>query len=179
MDRIRPVHGLPGQTKIRADLAGRVRQQKSAADIRKEAEPDFGHSELCLFRHHTVAAVRRQADAATHHDAVHEGDIGFWELLDAGVEDVFLPPQDFSEIALDLRALPKRADVAAGAQPALARAFEQDHRDLGIGIECIQRLDDVAKHLQRHGIDRLRPVEADDAGGALALRDQVGLGGAG
>ncbi len=119
--------------------------------------------------------MRRQADAATHHDAVHEGDIGLWKFLDPGVEDVFVAPQDLAEVALDLGAFPERADVAAGAQPALARAFQQDHRDCGIFLERIERLVDVVKHLQRHGIDGLRTVQADDADGAFLARDQVTL----
>ena len=100
-------------------------------------------------------------------------DIGLREFLDPGVEDVFVAPQDLAEIALHLGAFPERADVAAGAEAALAGAFQQDHGNSGIGLECIERLVDVAKHLQRHGIDRLRPVQSDDAAGALAPRDQV------
>ena len=102
-------------------------------------------------------------------------DIGLWEFLDPGVEDVFLAPQDLAEIALDLGAFPERADVAAGAEAALARAFQQDHGDRGIGLERVERLVDVAKHLQRHGIDRLRTIEPDDAAAAFAPRDQVTL----
>ena len=123
-----------------------------------------------------MAAVRGQSDAAAHHDAVHEGHIGFCEFGDAGVEDVLLAPQDFSEIALDLRTLVQRADIAAGAQAAFAGAFQQDHRHRGIRLERIERLVDVAKHLQRHRIDRLRTVEPDHAGGTLAPCDQVGFG---
>ena len=175
MDRVRAVHGLPGQSEVRADLARRTRQQPGAADIGKEAEPDFGHREFRLVGHDAVRGMRRQADAAAHHDAVHEGDIGLWEFLDPGVQDVFLAPQDLAEIALDLGAFPERADIAAGAQAALARAFQQDHRDRGIGLERVERLVDVAEHLQRHGIDRLRPVQADDAGRAFLARDQVAL----
>src|SRR5262249_53590419 len=122
-----------------------------------------------------VAGMRRQPDAAAHHDAVHEGYIRFWKFGDAGVENVLLSPQDFSEIAADLRTLIERADIAAGAQAALAGAFQQDQADRGIGLEAIQRLIDVPEHLQRHGIDGLRPVEPDDPGAAFAPRNQVGL----
>src|SRR5258705_1365641 len=122
-----------------------------------------------------MAGVRRQPDAAAHHDAVHKGHIGFWKFLDPGVEDVFLAPQDLAEIALDLRAFPERADVAAGAETALARALQQDYNYRRIGLECIERLVDIAKHLQRHGVDGFRPVEPDHANGAFAPRDQIAL----
>ena len=176
IDRIGAVHGLPGQSEVSADLARRTRQQKGAADIRKEPEADFGHREFCLFGHDAMAAMGRQPDAAAHHDAVHEGDIGFWEPGDAVVEDIFLAPQDLAEIALDLRTLIQGPDVAAGAQAALAGAFQKNQANRRIGLEVVERLVDVATHLQRHGVDRLRPVEADHADGALAPRDQIRFG---
>src|SRR5436190_12505728 len=175
MDRVRTVHGLPGQSKISADLARRMRQQPGAADIGKESETDFGHRELCLLCHDAMAGMRGQADAAAHHDAVHEGDVRLWEFLDAGVEDVFLAPQDLAEIALDLGAFPERADVAAGTETALARAFQQDHGYGRVCLEGVERLVDIAKHLQRDGVDRLRPVQPDHAAGAFAPRDQITL----
>src|SRR5262249_22656788 len=120
-----------------------------------------------------MARVRRKSNAAAHHDAVHQGDIGFWEFLDAGVEDIFLAPQDLAEVTLDLRALPERTDIAAGTKPAIACAFQQDDRDIRISLEAIERPVDVAEHLQRYRIDRLRAIEPDHAGRALAPRDQV------
>src|ERR1700754_5365220 len=122
-----------------------------------------------------MAAMRGKADAAAHHDAIHERDIGLCKFRDARVEDVLLAPQDFSEIARNLRTLIERADIAARAQAALARALQQNQADRRIGLEGVERLVDVAKHLQRHRIDRLRPVEANHARRALAPRDQVGL----
>src|SRR6478672_6630943 len=147
MDRVRTIHGLAGQPEISTDLAGRVRQQPVAAYIGEEAEPHFRHRKFCPLRYHAVAAVRGQPDAAPHHDAVHERDIRFWKFGDAGIEDVFLAPQYLAEVALDLRAFPERADIAARTEPAFAGAFEQDHRHRRISLECIQRLVDVAEHL--------------------------------
>ena len=122
-----------------------------------------------------MPAVRRKADTAAHYDAVHEGHIGFWELGDAGVEDVLLAPQDLAEIAFDFRALVERPDIAAGAKAALAGTLQHDHADGRVGFEPVKRLVDVAKHLQRHRVDRLRSVEPDNSRRAFAPCDQVGL----
>src|SRR5262249_2138398 len=111
-----------------------------------------------------------------HDDAVHEGDVGFWKFGDASVENVFFSPQHLAKVAGDLRTLVKRADVATRAKAAVTGAFEHDHGHVWIGLEPVERLVDVEKHFQRHGIDRLRPIQPDDAGMALAARDQVGLG---
>jgi hypothetical protein len=120
--------------------------------------------------------MRRQPDAAAHHDAVHEGYVGLGELRDAGVENVLLAPQHLAEIAPRLGALIERADIAAGAQAALARPLQHDHGDGRVGLEPVERLLDVAKHLQRHRIDRLRPVQPDDAGRTFPPGNQVGFG---
>src|SRR6476620_3779233 len=110
MDRVRAIHALPGQPKIGPDLTRRMRQQPGTADVGKKAEADFGHCQLRPVSDDAMRAMCRQTDAAAHDDAVHEGDIGFWEFLDPGVEDVFVAPQDLAEVALDLRAFPERPD---------------------------------------------------------------------
>src|SRR5882762_2490897 len=123
-----------------------------------------------------MPAVRGQTDTAAHHDAVHESHIRLREFRDARVENVLLAPQDLAEIAFDFRIFIKRPDIAAGAEPTLARALQQNQADRRIGLEFVERLVDVAKHLQRHRVDRLRSVEADHTNRAFAPRDQVGLG---
>ncbi|MEY9668090.1 hypothetical protein ABIE80_006798 [Bradyrhizobium diazoefficiens] len=76
---------------------------------------------------------------------------------------------------MNLRAFPERADVAAGTQAALAGALQHDHGDGRIGLEAVERGLDVAKHLERHGIDGLGTVEPDDAGRSLDAGDQIAL----
>jgi hypothetical protein len=46
---------------------------------------------------------------------------------------------------------------------------------LRIGLEAVERGIDAERHLQRHGVDGLGPVEADHAGRALAANDEVAL----
>ena len=75
-------------------------------------------------------AVHRDADAAAHDDAVHERDIGLREADDAGVRADIRRARRSSAKAGALRpARVERADVAAGAEGALARAVDHDGRD--------------------------------------------------
>ncbi len=65
MDRVRTVHGLPGQAEIATDLARRARQQESSADVGKKAEADFGHRKPGplgddAVAHHAPKARRRR-----------------------------------------------------------------------------------------------------------------------
>ncbi len=116
-----------------------------------------------------------QADAAAHHDAIHQGHIGLAERRNARVENVLLAPQDLAEITAGPRAVIQRTDVAAGAEAAVTRTFQQDQGDRRVGLKRVERLVDLAKHLKRHRIDRFRPIEPDGSGGALAPCDQVGF----
>src|SRR5258708_10173581 len=140
INRVGAVHGLAGQPKIGADLARRAREQPGAADIGEESEADLRHRELGPLSDNAMAAMRRKPDAAAHYDAVHEGHIGFWEFGDARIENVFFAPQDFAEIAFYLRAFIQRPNIAAGAEAAVARAFQQDHADRRIRLEFAESL---------------------------------------
>src|SRR5580704_8489364 len=123
-----------------------------------------------------MAGMRGKADAAAHHDAIHERDIGLWKRGDPGVEDVLLTPEYLAEIAAGPRALIEAPDIAARAQSARASAFQQDQRHFWVGLERVERRHDAASHLQRQRVQRFRPVETDHAGRALAPHDQIGLG---
>src|SRR5579871_1974411 len=66
-NRIRSVHGLPGQSKIAADLARDAREQPGAADIWEESESDFRHRQFRFLGDDAMAGMSRQPDAAAHH----------------------------------------------------------------------------------------------------------------
>src|SRR5690242_15854763 len=119
--------------------------------------------------------MRRQADAAAHHQAIHVGDVGLWERGNARVHDVFLAPEHLAEIAADLGAFIEPANITAGAEPAFSCAFENDESDIRICLELIERRVDPERHLQSHRVDRLRAIEPDDSGRALAANDEIAL----
>ena len=67
--------------------------------------------------------MRRNADAAAHHDAIHDHDIGFGKGGDAGVQLIFLAPKVGEEPLLRGLQLVENPHVAAGAQTAIAGAL--------------------------------------------------------
>lgn len=71
-----------------------------------------------------MTGVPRKSNATAHNKAVHIGDIGLRKRSDAGVEKILLAPEHLAEIAADACALVKPANIATGAQTALARAFQ-------------------------------------------------------
>src|SRR5205085_378469 len=122
----RTVHGLAGEAEIGAEFAGRPRQQPGAADIGEKPDADFGHRDPGPLGDDAVAAVRRQANAAPHHHAVHVGDIRLPITRDTRVHDVLLAPEHLAEVATFADAVIEPADVAAGAESSLAIAFDQN-----------------------------------------------------
>src|SRR5690606_38011929 len=86
-------HPLAGEAQINPRLAGRMRQQPGATHVGDETDARLRHGELAALRHDAVAAVTGQTDAATHDDAVHEGDVGLGIAADIGVEPVLVCPE--------------------------------------------------------------------------------------
>ena len=73
---------LPVRPRYMPKLPPRLGSRIAAADIREEADADLRHGELRVLGHHAVRAVKGDADAAAHDDAVDQRDIGFPEPLD-------------------------------------------------------------------------------------------------
>ena len=121
----------------------------------KKPSPTSGIASLVRSVTTRWLACAGQADAAAHHEAVHERDIRLRIFRDARVHDVFLAPEPRAEVAAFARTLAEAANVAAGAETTLAGAFQHDDGDVRIGLEPVERRVDADGHLQRHGVDRL------------------------
>src|SRR5258705_162151 len=81
---------LAGQRAIGAKLAGQARQEPGPPDVRKEADADLGHREVEPVAGDAMGAVDRDADTATHHDAVDQRHIRLAVALDLGIEPVLV-----------------------------------------------------------------------------------------
>jgi hypothetical protein len=121
--------------------------------------------------------VHRDADAAAHHDAVDERHIGLRVALDERVERVFLAPELHRAVdAAGLAEIVERADVAAGRECPLAGCGDHDASDRRVARPGGKLRGERAHHAVGDRVERLRPVERDDAGRAAALEQDFGLG---
>ena len=117
-----------------------------------------------------MRAVHRNADAAAHDDAVDQRDVGLAIVLDAGVERIFVAPERQRLVVLaGLAEIVERADIAAGRERPAARRRDDDARDRRIVCPVLQLRRQRPHHAVRHGVERLRPVERDEAGRAAPL----------
>src|SRR5690606_29147405 len=145
------------------------------AHVGDEADAHLGHADLGPLGDDAVAAVTGQADAAAHHDAVHDHHVRLGVAADQRVEDVFVAPEPAGgRIGVRTACLGVGVDghdVAAGAQAALTGAGDDDGADLLVVGPGAQRLGDGQRHRVVQRVDRLGTVERDQAE-AVALVDQ-------
>ncbi len=175
-DAIGGVEPLAGQRAIGAELARQARQEPGRPDVGKEADADLRHREHEAVAGDAMRAVHRNADAAAHDDAVDQRHVGLAITLDPGVERVFLAPRTPAPRRSVRRGRDRRgarmSPPAEKARPPLAVTITRvTAGSLSHSASCAR---ERAHHAVRHGIERLRAVERDEAGGAAALEQDVG-----
>ena len=165
-----------GQRQIGSGKSRRARQQKAGADVGKIADRDFRHGDRRALGDDAVRRMRRQPDAAAHDDAVHQRDHRLAIARDQNIQFVFSRPEFFREfIVARLRRIIKRADIAAGGKSSPAGAVEQDGADGRIVRPGAQQRRHGGNHVERDGVERLRPVERDAAQRAVGADDDVAV----
>ena len=153
-----------------------ARQKIGRPDVGKKADADFRHGKDEIVAADAMRAMQRNADAAAHDDAVDQRDIGLGIGLDAAVEDIFLRPEpELAGVIGGFALFVKQADVAAGAEGA-PLALRDDEFDLRIMLPKIERPGDFAHHIQGQRIERLWPIERDEAGFAAFFEQDFGFG---
>ena len=168
-----PVEPRAGEREIRADAPFQPRQIPAAADVGEQADPGFGHREARMFGRDAIFRRLRNADAAAHGDAVHEGDDGLRIGEEQMVEAIF-GVEELPRLRPVLRAaFREHANVAAGAKAA-AFAMVDDHCLDGIVIAPFeQRVDHRPAHRQVERVDRLRTIERQAAGAAVDRNQNI------
>ena len=170
-NRVARLGAKPGQRKIDARMMGEPRQEVRSADVGKQADADLGHGEDEAFARDAMRRVDRDADAPAHHDAVDQRDDRLRIGLDAAIELIFLAPEgELLCVVAGAAEIVQMTDVAAGAERLLARAADDDPRDAADRAPTRRaRPRSAANHGQRQRVERLRPVQDDDARRAAPL----------
>src|ERR1043165_1484064 len=122
-----------------------------------------------------MRAVHRDPDAAAHDDTVDQRDIRLGIALDVHIERIFVAPE--RQHLLLAPCAPKfieRPNVAAGGKCPLALRPDDHARDRRIALPCLKLARERAHHLARHRIERLGPIERDDAGGPAPFKQDYG-----
>ena len=152
--------GEPGVVLHREAVADRARDREAEARRRRADAQVAGGGER---------------EAGAHREAVDERD----GRLAHGLE----PPDD----AVDRRLVGERvgaglvevgelADVGAGHERLLARAAEDEHADVVVGVGGLAGGEELLVHRERHRVVRLGPVERDPQGRPAALGEDLAHG---
>src|SRR3974390_1763569 len=116
--------------------------------------------------------AQRCGDAPTHHDAIDQRDVRLAVALDRGVERIFIAPE-----LQHLIVLPRSAEivempyVAAGGEGARPCAGNDHACHRMVVRPRIKLRAQREHHCVRHCVERLRPVECNDARSAPALAE--------
>ena len=168
---------IAGQAAIGAGFARHARQEPRRADVGEKPDADFRHGELITLAGHPMRSVDRNADAAAHHDAVDQRNVRLRIMLDQRIEmDTHRARTQHLLLLAGAAEFPQRANIAAGRKrlarppPSRSRARPPSSCCPGaqLAVECTH-------HAVRHGIERLRPVERDNAGRAAPLEQDFSL----
>ena len=127
-------------------------QKIAAAHIGEQTDVGFGHCHHGAFGHQAQACTLADAHAATHHDPVHESDVGFVIRVDEVIEGVFLGEEIVQRRIAGQRRLVKKADVTTGAKrtkwPFFAHAAHDHRQHNGVVLPAQQRIRDCTHHVQ-------------------------------
>ena len=100
-----------GQRQELADSSRQPRQIPAAADVGKQPDRRLGHGETAMLGGDAPAARLRNADAAAHGDAVHEGDDRLHIGEEEVVEPIFLVKERARVRSTRMRARPRESVV--------------------------------------------------------------------
>jgi hypothetical protein len=145
-----------------ADAAG---QALGAGKARGDAQRDFGLAELCLLRGQDHIAGHGQLAAATQGEAVHCGDGGDLQLLNAAHQGAAAAAPVASAGQVQRALL---ADVGAGHEGA-ALAGDDQSAELLVLLHLGHQLLQLADNGGIQGVERLRTVDRRDADALIFL----------
>ncbi len=117
------------------------------------------------------------AHATAHDNAIHEGDIGLGIAVDQMVEGIFFGEEVFQLGIARQGGLVEKTDVAAGTKsaerPGLAGAANRHRLHPVVITPGQQALCEGANHRKRQRVERLGPVQRDQADMAVNLAQDV------
>ena len=164
------------QAEIAADPSRTEIEKACRADIGKQPNAGFRHRQHRALGRDSISAVDRDAGAAAHRDPVDDRDIGLRVAADAADQLVFLTEKRGRQGVVAGEAATRfvdRPDVTAGAEGALAGAADQHRLDAGVLGPGAQHRIEAAVHVERKGVEGLRPVQRYGRDPALASKQDV------
>ena len=130
--RVETVGGLdpgPGQGEPETDPTGQTGQEPPPSDVREEADAGLGHGEGRALGGEAVAGRGREADAAAHGDPVHHRDDRLRIGKEQMIQSVLGEKEGARQAAVVGAAVGQHADIAPGAEAALAGMVDQHRLD--------------------------------------------------
>ncbi len=172
---IGPADGPPRERQIHADLVRHAGEGPADAVVREEADAGLGHGKAVALAGDAVRAIERDADAGADHHPVDERHGGLGEALEQPIERIFRR-QGLDRLCLAAPApLGGLLDVAAGAKGPVGGGGDHDRINLGIAAPAWDGTGDGRTHGGGQRIERSRPVQRDQADGAIRANADIAI----
>ena len=141
-------------------------QALGAAEAGGDAQTHLGLAELGLLAGQADVTGHGQLTAAAQSEAVHRGDDGLGEVLQLQEHTVAVHTELLGLYGGKILHL---ADVGPGHKGA-ARAGEDEHQHLVVGLRRVQDGVQILQHLVVQGVQGLGTVHGDDPDGAALFK---------
>jgi hypothetical protein len=156
-----------GQGQPHPGLPRQARQMPAAADVGEKPDAGLRHGETGPLGRNAIARRHGQPHPAAHGHPVHDRDDRLGIVEQQRVQLVLDEEEPPRRHAVPRAALRQHADVAAGAEAALAGMVDQHGVDGGIASPADQRQDHRLAHGRVQRMQRRRPVQGQPANAVL------------
>ena len=96
----------------------------------------------------------RNANAAAHHQPIHQGDERLGAAGNPGIQQILIAPKGKRRAGVAVACIVKPADITSGAKAPVALARQKDCGHALIRLKAVQRGRQVMHHPVRQRIDR-------------------------
>src|SRR5699024_222096 len=129
-------------------------------DIWTETNTYFRHSQFCRLSRHTVRTWRRDPYSPAKYQAIHDGDIRLWVVINPVIERVLVTKEGHrcGEVIVN-SVVVDRYNVTTSTKPTVSGATDQHSVDIVVVFEFCKGLVNEPNHVVRECIHRFGAVE--------------------
>ncbi len=170
---IRLPQPLPGHRAVHARVLRHLRQEVTAAHIRKETNRRLRHGKHRLLTAHTIRTMNRDADTATHHNTIKQRNQRLSVAFHVSVEAILIRKERQAHINFLRPVFGNLTNISARAKGLFTVALNENMMNRIINQPALQLPVHRNTHLMCQRIQRLGAIENDKTSMALLFKKNI------